>query len=104
MNQVFIPTNKGVKVVMASNIIRIEASSSYCIVYFDNAYPLTVAKVLHWFEGKLPDDFFYRIHRTHIVNKLFISEISRESKLTLINGEQFQVSRRKKSAFRQMIA
>jgi two-component system LytT family response regulator len=104
MNQLFIPTNKGIKVVMTENIVRVEAISSYCKIYFANEYPLTVAKVLLWFEEKLPVDFFCRIHRTHIVNRLFISDISRDSKLTLINGDQLQVSRRKKNVFKRMIA
>ena len=104
MNQLFIPTNKGHRVVMAKNIIRIEASSNYCRIYFDNAGPLTVAKLLHWFEGRLPDKYFYRIHRTHIVNRLFISTISNDSKLTLLNGEELQTSRRKKNIVRQMVA
>jgi two-component system, LytTR family, response regulator len=97
MKQLFIPTNKGLKVVMAQNIIRVEASSSYCKIYFDNEHPLTVAKLLQWFEKKLPYEYFYRIHRTHIVNRLFISNISGDSRLTLSNGEQLQVSRRKKN-------
>lgn len=103
MKQLSIPTNRGIKVVMSQNIIRIEANSNYCKVYFDNEYPLTVAKVLHWFEDKLPVDHFFRIHRTHIVNRLFISAISVDSKLTLLNGEQLQVSKRKKSAFREKV-
>lgn len=104
MNQLFIPTNKGIRVVMSKNIIRIEANSNYCRVYFDNAEPLTVAKLLHWFEGRLPDDYFYRIHRTHIVNRLFISTISSDSMLTLLNGDQLQTSRRKKNIVRQMVS
>ena len=97
MKQLFIPTNRGIKVVMAKNIIRIEANSNYCRVYFDNEYPLTVAKVLHWFEEKLSGENFYRVHHKHIVNGQFISEISIDSKLTLTNGEQLQISRRKKN-------
>ena len=104
MKQLIIPTNKGLKIVMTENIIRIEANSSYSKVYFKNEYPLTVSKLLHWFEEKLPYDYFYRIHRTHIVNRLFISEISCDSKLTLTNGEQLQISRRKKSVVNQMAA
>jgi len=100
--QIFIPTNKGPKSVMAENIIRIEASSSYSRIYFTNEVPLTVAKLLHWFEGRLPDEYFYRIHRTHIVNRLFVSTISGNSKLTLVNGDQLQTSRRKKNVVRQM--
>ena len=90
------------KVVMTENIIRVEASSNYCRVYFDNEYPLTVAKLLHWFEDHLPEEFFYRIHRTHIVNRKFVTEISTNSKLRLINGEQLQVSRRKKGVIMRM--
>lgn len=104
MKQVFIPTNKGMKVVMFENIIRVEANSNYCRIYFDNEHPLTVAKVLHWFEEKLPYEYFYRIHKTHIVNRLFISEISGDNKLTLLNGEQLQISRRKKSIVNQIAA
>ena len=104
MNQLFIPTNKGIKVVMAKNIIRIEANSNYCKVFFDNEESLTVAKLLHWFEGRLPDEYFYRIHRTHIVNRLYISTISGGSKITLVNGEQLQTSRRKKGIVRKMVA
>ncbi len=70
----------------------------------DNAGPLTVAKLLHWFEGRLPEEYFYMIHRTHIVNRLFISTISADSKLTLVNGEELQTSRRKKNIVRQMVA
>lgn len=104
MNQFIIPTNKGLKSVMTDNIIRIQASSNYCKIYFDNEYPLTVAKVLLWFEGKLPDDRFYRIHRGHIVNRKFISDISCNKILTLANGEQLQISKRKRNALRKMVA
>jgi two-component system LytT family response regulator len=104
MQQVYIPTSKGIKVVMTQNIIRVEASSNYCKIYFNNEHPLTVAKVLQWFEDKLPEDFFCRIHRTHLVNRMFISTVSCSYKLTLLNGEEFQVSKRKKTAFRKMVA
>lgn len=104
MNTVLIPTNKGVKAVMADNIIRVEASSSYSKIYFTNEYPLTVAKVLQWFEDKLPGHCFYRIHRGHIVNRRFIEAISEDNKLTLIGGVQLQVSKRKKTGFRKLVA
>ena len=73
-------------------------------MYFDNEYPLTVAKVLHWFEEKLSGEPFYRIHRTHLVNRSFVTEISNDSKLTLVNGEELKVSRRKKNIIPKMVA
>ncbi|MEI2737766.1 MAG: LytTR family DNA-binding domain-containing protein [Chitinophagaceae bacterium] len=104
MIKVYIPTNKGVKEVMTDNIIRVEANSNYSKIYFNNAYPLTVAKVLQWFEDKLPDNSFCRIHRGHIVNRRFIESLSDDNKLLLANGEQLQVSKRKKKAFRKLVA
>ena len=104
MKTVSIPTNKGIRTVMAKEIIRIEASSSYCKVYFTNDRPLTVAKVLLWFELHLPYEYFCRIHRGHIVNRLFISQISDDYKLTLLNGEQLQVSRRKKDMLSRLMS
>ncbi len=104
MTQVFIPTNKGIKKIPAQSIIRIEAMSNYCKIYFSDAYPLTVAKVLHWFEENLPVETFCRIHRAHIINKDFIAEISINNQITLMNGEQLQASRRRKKVVRQMVA
>lgn len=103
--QVYIPTDRGIKVVPACNIVRIEASSNYSKLYFKNDKPLIVAKVLHWFEDKLEEQFFYRIHRTHIVNKQFIATISIDNNvLTLANGEQLKISRRRKENILRRLA
>jgi two-component system, LytTR family, response regulator len=99
MKKIIIPTNKGAKIVLTQDIIRVQASSSYSKVYFSNEQPLTVAKVLHWFEEKLPEDFFYRIHQTHIINRSFVKEVSANKTLKLTTGEQIQVSRGKKNTF-----
>lgn len=97
MKQILIPTNKGTKSVWEENIIRIEASSNYCKIYFDNDRPLVVAKVLHWFQENLPADNFCRIHRTHIINRLHIAGIKEQNILKLSNGDIVQISRRRKS-------
>lgn len=103
--QVYIPTDRGVRVIPVSNIVRIEASSNYSKLFFNNDKPLIVAKVLHWFEDKLEEKFFYRIHRTHIVNRQFISTISIDNNLlTLANGEQLKISRRRKENILKRLA
>lgn len=103
MKQFLIPTNKGNKVVMMQNIIRVEASSSYCKIYFSNEYPLIVAKVLHWFEDQLPGDMFCRIHRGHIVNRSYITAVSQSDALKLSNGDVIQMSRRKKQSYKVLL-
>lgn len=92
---------RGVEVVDISTIIRIEASSSYSRIYFTNGQKLVSAKVLRWFEQRLPSQLFVRIHRTHLVNKNFISRYVNGSggAIGLANGEWIGVSKRKKANF-----
>lgn len=103
MNEVFIPTNKGMKTILASSIIRVEANSNYSRIYCSDAYPLTVAKALQWFEEKLQDNFF-RIHKSHLVNGLFIAAVSNDrNSLTLSTGETINISRRKRRMVKAML-
>ena len=83
---------------LEENIIRIEASSNYCKIFFNNERPLVVAKVLHWFQDNLQEEMFCRIHRTHLVNRMYVSEIMESCMLKLSNGDMVQISRRKKNA------
>src|SRR4051794_20015444 len=101
MKYILIPTNKGPKKVWEQNIIRIEASSNYCKIFFINEKPLVVAKVLHWFQDILPGDIFCRIHRTHLINRLYITDINEQpNQLTLSNGDVIRMSRRKKNIYK----
>ena len=106
MNKLKLLTSKGTVPVDISTIVRIEAISNYSKLYFLNGETLVVAKVLRWFEERLSDERFVRIHRTHIINKSFIKDYivgtirpARGVKVYLENGECFDVSKRKKTYF-----
>ena len=103
MKEFLIPSNKVMKPVMEDNIIRVEASSNYCKIFFMNERPLVVAKVLQWFEDKLPTDTFCRIHRGHLINRLYVTDVTGSNTLTLINGDTVQVSRRKKEQYKGLL-
>lgn len=95
-----LPTCKGIEVIDITNIIRIEAVSSYSKLYFINGKTLVVAKVLHWVEERLSSRQFIRVHRTHVVNRNFIHQYLRKTnKIKLLNGECIDVARRKKAFF-----
>ena len=97
MNILNIPYVGGICFVQPENIIRIEASNNYSKIYFSNAKPMLVAKVLHWFEDKLPQQMFARVHRSHLVNKMFMCQVNgaKNKMLLLNNGESIAVSRRR---------
>lgn len=106
----FIPlllrTNKGVVIVNSDSIIRIEAVSNYSKIYFDNGKTMVIAKLLRWFEEQLTMQQFIRVHRTHLVNRNFISNYTAGTvgKIKLVNGELIEVARRKKMHFLRSLA
>ncbi len=102
MNLIHIPYNLGVRLAKPEQIVRVEAMSNYSKIYFIKGYPMTVAKVLQWFQLQLPEEMFSRVHRSHLVNKLFIEQINiaKQNTVVLNNGEKIIMSRRKKALLR----
>ncbi len=105
MSTISIHTAKGLSELLPQNILRIQGLSNYSRIYFaDNRWPITVAKGLKQLEAALPEAIFIRPHRTHLVNKNFVSHIRTtggQSYLLLQNGETIAISRRKITAVRE---
>jgi two-component system, LytTR family, response regulator len=94
-NSISIPVVNGTIIKQAGHIIRIQACSNYSRIYCsDERYPITVAKVLQWFQNNLSQQDFIRTHRTHLVNKKFIEKKMGNSML-LQNGETICISKRR---------
>ena len=82
------------------NIIRIEAKSNYCKIHFTNGVAtLVLSKVLHLVQANLPADMFVRVHRSHLINRQYIKQVSgTHVKIAeLTNGEYIAFSRRKQA-------
>jgi len=93
-----------IKLCNNGNIIRIQGMSNYCKIYFaDKQYPLTVTKLLHWFEEHLPAEVFWRTHKTHLINSNYIDKMhtAHNPYLLLINGEIITISRRRAPMFKK---
>ena len=90
-------TSTGNFLIDTNTIVRIEASSNYSKLYFSNGKTLVTAKVLKWFEERLPGECFTRLHRSHLVNNCFLQFGQNiDNALALKNGKIIQVSRRRK--------
>jgi two-component system, LytTR family, response regulator len=98
MNVIIIPGVRKNIAARTEEIIRVEAADNYCWVYFKGGKMISVAKMLCWFQHKLPEDIFVRVHLSHLVNKLFVKEVNVGlTNLLLNSGELITVSRRKKA-------
>jgi two-component system LytT family response regulator len=91
-------TSAGIEMIQMDTIVRIEAISNYSKLFFANGKTLVVAKVLRWFEERLPGMQFIRVHRTHIINRKYLLayHYERNGYMQLANGESIEVARRKK--------
>lgn len=91
-----IMNTKGIYFFPPEEIIRLEASDNYTHIYCEG-FPLFIAsRVLKEYEELLAPHGFVRIHRSHIVNKLFVKTINRGSAI-LYDETKLDISRRKKA-------
>jgi two-component system LytT family response regulator len=104
-NFLLLGTSKGLEIIDTDSILRVEAISNYCKIFFNNGKALVVAKVLAWFEEKLAGFCFTRLHRSHLVNMNYIRSYNNlnGAVVVLTNNEKLSVSRRKKIEFKKAI-
>jgi two-component system, LytTR family, response regulator len=95
---IVLATSNGVFTIDTTTIIHVRSISNYSKLFFSNGKTLVVAKVLAWFEDKLPPESFVRIHRSHIISIQHVRawcHIS-NSRIILCNDTTVDVSRRKR--------
>lgn len=93
-----IPSNDVVQIAALRNIIRCEANGNYTFVYFEDKERIIVPKTIKIFEEILAENGFIRIHQSHLINKVHLSEIRvKVNQILLKNGDILSVSRKYKS-------
>jgi two-component system LytT family response regulator len=100
-----LPNGQGYALVDIESIIHIEADSNYSIFHLRDLDPITVSKVLKDYEELLPDQQFVRVHKSSIVNLIYVKEYNSRNGLELLltTGKKIGVSRRRASEFLEKI-
>jgi two-component system LytT family response regulator len=78
-------------------IVRLEASSNYTNIYLLNKKKMLTAKVLKDYEEQLEPLGFVRTHRSHLVNKRYISFVDGKGNIIMQDTSKAEISRRMKS-------
>lgn len=104
-NFITLTTYYGKQPIPLNKILRIEAVSNYSKIYFEDGKTLVVSKILQWFEDKLANECFVRVHRSHLINAVFISDYNRKGNQIIIlkDNSFFQVARRKQTLVRRFL-
>lgn len=99
--KIILPVSHGFKVMNAEEIIRLEAEDCYTHVISTSEKKLTISKTLKEFEDKVPGNYFFRVHKSHLINLNHIKDYSKLDGgiITMSDGVKIQVSRRKGTEF-----
>lgn len=97
--QIPIPNQTGFDMVFYEQITRVESEGSYSVIYLGNK-TMIASKNLKYFELRLPNNVFFRVHDSHIVNRYCIKKYVRGSGGYLImkDDTMINVSKRRKQA------
>ncbi len=83
-----------------NEILYCESDGNYCKIFLENGEKLFITQILKSIEDKLPEDTFYRVHNSYVVNLNKVREYQKtDGYLVLTNNKQIPVSRQKKSLF-----
>lgn len=99
--QLCIPSVKGFQVVELSDIIYCEAGNTYTNIHFKDEKKILASRPLMDYEMMLQDSLFFRTHKSFLINMKHIKEYQKGEGgfVTMSNGKQLEVSRRKKETF-----
>jgi two-component system LytT family response regulator len=91
-----LPTKDGVHFLMPHEITRCEAVGNYTKFFTDKNRTYLISKTLGDYDVLLSPHNFIRTHKSHLVNKKFISFIDNDGFAVLKDNSKVEVSRRRK--------
>lgn len=89
-------SNRWIKIPLKS-IVRLQGECNYTYVYTENR-EFIAARTLKNFEKILGEDTFLRVHKSHIVNMMFVQGVDIEKnagEIRIEGGQHLEVSRRR---------
>lgn len=98
--------NEGVRVVSASDIIRVQAQRMYSLIYLKDGNRIITSKPLKEWESILNHDDFFRSHQSHLIHLQYVDKVSNGSqgKVVLKDGSEVPLSRRRKEEFKKALS
>lgn len=98
-----LPTKEGVHFLRPAEIIRCESVGNYTKFFMENGKSYLISKTLGEYDVLLSPYHFIRTHKSHLVNKKFISFIDHDGFAILKDNSRVEVSRRRKEEVMQSL-
>ncbi len=95
-NSLLILNHRTAKKVFISQVVLLKGDTNYTTIFLDNGKTKTLAHSIKYYEEFLETHGFLRVHRTFMVNPNHVKDYNQEDrKLTMTNGQEAVISRRK---------
>lgn len=98
-----LPTKEGVHFLQPAEILRCESVGNYTKFFMENGKTYLISKTLGEYDVLLTPHNFIRTHKSHLVNKKFISFIDHDGFAVLKDSSKVEVSRRRKEEVMQSL-
>lgn len=104
--KIALPTLNGLVVIYLKEIIRCQADVNYTTFFMTGKNQLVIAKTLKEFEELLNEYDFMRVHNSHLINLNHVKKYTKGEGgiITMVDGSEVDVSRRKKNEFLKRLA
>jgi DNA-binding LytR/AlgR family response regulator len=101
--ELLILNHKTLKKVLIANVVLLEGSINYTILYMQDGKTKLLSHTLKFFETFLKTHGFLRVHRSCLINPNYVQHYNQEQEiLTMTNGYQANISRRRKHELRYL--
>ncbi|HSH50750.1 MAG TPA: LytTR family DNA-binding domain-containing protein [Bacteroidales bacterium] len=100
-SKIALPTLDGFQMEKVNNIVYCQAEENYTKIFTNRNEAILVARTLKSIEEMLPEELFFRIHKSHLVNMNYIKSYSKTDghKIKLDNGIVLDVATRRNDEF-----
>lgn len=101
IKKIALPTMNEIVILNLDEIVYCEGDSNYTNVYLTDNSKICLSKTLKLLEQFLPEEFYFRIHNTHIINMNHIVKIIRKDNgyVLMDNGKELAIARSRKDDF-----
>jgi two-component system LytT family response regulator len=99
-----VPTRQGDMYFPSDKIVRLEADRNYTWIYLLDKPKFLASKPLKEFEDILTEQDFIRAHKSHLINKAFITRITQKHEIVLNDDTKIEVARRRWQEVRDEIS
>lgn len=98
-NKIAVPSTKGMFFVPLNDILWLEADNNYTTLHLSSGAKLLTSRAIGEYEDILSTLDFFRIHQSTIINLQHLQEYVRGEggSVILVNGQELEVSRRRKA-------